>query len=111
MLASRHHSRRRKLLQFIRATSALKHSSNQKGLRARNRKRTAAPAASSKIRVSQRTRRAGSDGNGEALGISFTAGSGGCMLVLEVLAIPDDTMLKKFHMTYVETAPRHDPPA
>ena len=35
MFASRHHIRCRKLRQSIRATSTLKHSSNQKGLQAR----------------------------------------------------------------------------
>src|SRR5580700_9693548 len=36
MLASRHHSRWRKLRQSMRATSTLKHSSNQKGLQAKH---------------------------------------------------------------------------
>ena len=33
------------------------------------------------------------------------------MLALEVSAIPDDTMLKQFHMSSLETVARHDPKA
>src|SRR5271154_4854285 len=51
MFASRHHSRRTKSCQLSRATSTLKHSSNQKGFRARKRKRNAEAAAASKTRV------------------------------------------------------------
>src|SRR5208282_6840458 len=42
MFASRRHSRRPKSCQLRRATSTLKHSSNQKGLRARNASRNIA---------------------------------------------------------------------
>src|ERR1700688_3961108 len=52
MLASRHHSSRIKACQLSRAISTLKHSSNQKGFRARNKKRKALAAAVSNARMS-----------------------------------------------------------
>src|SRR5258708_12407408 len=55
MLASRHHSSRVKSCQLMRAISTLNASSNQKGLRARNRNRSAVAAAVSKARVSTET--------------------------------------------------------
>src|SRR5262245_53423706 len=53
MFASRHHKTRRKLCQSIRATSTLKHSSNQNGFEARQRTRTMIAVASSKKRMIQ----------------------------------------------------------
>src|SRR5262252_9633427 len=53
MFASRHHKTRRKLCQSMRATSTLKHSSNQKGLQARQRTRTITAVPSSRKRMIQ----------------------------------------------------------
>src|SRR5579862_1271897 len=55
MLASRRHISLQKSVQPSRATSTLKHSSNQKGFRTRNAKRNTAAAAPSNIRVAIET--------------------------------------------------------
>src|SRR5271165_121659 len=104
MLASRHHNKCRKLRQSIRATSTLKHSSNQKGFEARATNRRAVPATSSKKIVSQRAERAESDRKGEAPAFWFTGASGGGMLRATDQAISDDTMHRDFsecaHFSY-----------
>ena len=55
MLASRRHISRKKSVQPSRATSTLKHSSNQKGFRTRNEKRNAAATALSNVSVAIET--------------------------------------------------------
>src|ERR1035438_9793124 len=91
MLASRHHSRCRKLPPLIRATSALNDSSNQKGLRVRYRNRTTVPAAITKRRLSHGVARAESCGDGEAPALWLAAASDGCMLKSR---FQNDTMLE-----------------
>jgi hypothetical protein len=55
MLASRRHISLQKSAQPSRATSTLKHSSNQKGFRTRNEKRNAAAAVADKVSVAIET--------------------------------------------------------
>src|SRR5579863_2202969 len=97
MLASRHQSRCRKLRQSSRASSTLKHSSNQNGLFARCASLRAVQAAKQTISVSQRAERTESDGKRETPAFSSTAdgltGASGCGMFGGLGAIPGDTML------------------
>src|SRR5215469_7332597 len=73
MLASRHHTRCRKLRQSMRATSTLKASSNQNGFEPTERKRKTAAATRSSNRVNQCAQRAERNRGKEFLALSLTA--------------------------------------
>src|SRR6266851_7399307 len=98
MLASRHHSSRTKSCQLSRATSTLKHSSNQKGFRARNRKRNTQAAAASRATVSTETHvqpDCPDEVWGGSPGLWLTTVSGCCIVCVGANArIPDDNMLR-----------------